>query len=64
MNEEIKADQENPKEERDHDFKYIKSKAGPLYNQGLNDLQSAPDRPRSIIRLSYERKKYGGIRMC
>lgn len=73
----IEEDAEDPKEPAHLDYKYIKSFAGPLAatptNKSLRESrESAHERSKLLKRkqakpkviYSYERKKYGGIRMC
>lgn len=64
----------NPKEQSHLEYKYLKSYAGPLVAGGKRGIQKPErelDERRGLIKrktqkvlLSYERKKYGGIRMC
>jgi len=63
-NKEIIDDQQDPKKPSHLDYKYIKSKAGPLYKLGDKPEERTPLVQPTIIKQSFERKKYGGIRMC
>jgi len=73
INEEIKEDKNDPKEPSHYDYKYLSSKAGPLYVtkendevplvDGQNDM-TVKQKQQTIVKMSFERKKYGGVRMC
>ena len=69
MNQEILEDLEDPKDPNHLDYRYLKSKSGPLY-EGVNQ-QSSEYKVKSEVRTtlhtkltSIERKAYGGVRMC
>jgi hypothetical protein len=75
----IEEDREEPKEPAHTDYKYLKSNEGPLAKQidpsgsekdpfseeekkPLNISKRGKSKPMPVM--SFERKKYGGIRMC
>ena len=68
INQEIRHDKEDPKEPSHFDYKFLKSKAGPLYtskeNEEAQPLVDQQQKRKDIHKFSFERKKYGGIRMC
>lgn len=68
-------DQDDPKEPAHLDYKYLKSFAGPITKTNKNDIleeSSSENQKRESLRTkrkpkplpSFERKKFGGIRMC
>ena len=57
-------DQEDPREPSHFDYKYLKSKAGPLYKTEQKDAEQQPLVNKQGNKQIFERKKYGGIRMC
>ena len=42
INEEIKEDKNDPKEPSHHDYKYLRSKAGPLYQLNPKENDEVP----------------------
>lgn len=74
----IEEDREEPKEPAHTDYKYLKSHEGPLAKQidpsgsekepfseeDKKPLNSSKRAKKPIAVMSFERKKYGGIRMC
>lgn len=69
-NDAIEDDAEDPKEASHLDYKYLKSFEGPLTKQPIkaakNDDREAlikNKKPPKVL-FSFERKKFGGIRMC
>jgi len=70
-NDAIEDDAEDPKEASHLDYKYLKSYEGPLSKQlpkrrtGKGDTEELIKKKKMPIPLiSFERKKFGGIRMC
>lgn len=68
----IEEDADDPKEPAHLDYKYLKSYVGPLSvserkmikenDQEKQKLMKHKGKPKPLA--SYERKKYGGVRMC
>jgi len=72
MNEGIEDDIDDPKEAAHHDYKYLRSFEGPMARS--ENKANGEDRekekllkkkkPVPKVLASFERKKFGGIRMC
>lgn len=62
-NQEIIEDQRDPREPSHFDYRFIKCKAGPLHYQENEQLIKKPTKAAPQL-MSFERKKFGGIRMC
>lgn len=67
-NQEIVEDMLDPREQNHFDYRFIRSKAGPLYSFGdegnaplINKKFRTKEAPKQM---AFEKKKFGGIRMC
>ena len=63
VNDEILQDLEDPKDPHHYDYRYLKSKSGPLY-QGAYPQELPKKQVFVLKQTSIERKAYGGVRMC
>ena len=68
-NQEILEDLHDPREQNHFDYRFIRSKAGPLYVYDKEEerarlINKKVKTKEPMQQMSYERKKHGGIRMC
>jgi len=65
-NQEIIEDSADPRVPMHFDYRFIKSKSGPLYppDETASFIAKKNKSKELFVPISFERKKMGGIRMC